>query len=429
MKSSSLLCLLALVAPLVAFPKYESPYTKKPWPSAWSGVKPIKKYPEKPKHHHHSATGGKLASHRSSGNQPPYPTMSASGGYNPPGGVDGTGFQAPIQTTAPKHRYQPPGHGPAATGARFPKHARPEHPSGGGGGGGVKPSAVTPPNTSTSGSTLSSGGVSLPPKCEQKNNIGIGWLPGDGVTLQDITNILGVQSCFDGEYAQITETGTYTDSKQQLQGALTQIPSGQTIFIASIMPTIPMASVDSTVAAGVATVLEQFTNKKIEVWLRFAHEMNYYATPNSQGGHYIGNANDFQSAWSAISAAVSGNSMIKMYWSPNEASSADLKSGGWYPKNGKVDIVGIDIYPKKQQTFADTYADFCGAFSSSTIPFVIGETAAGPDLKEYWLGQLSSAEAKQACPHYLGFSWFEYNKEQDFRVVTNGETIASRLLG
>ena len=236
---------------------------------------------------------------------------------------------------------------------------------------------------------------------------------------------MGVTACFDGEYAQITEAGPYTDSSDQLLPSLTQITGGKTIFVASLMPSIALSSIDSTVAGGVANVMKQFTDKGIEVWLRFAHEMNWYVTD----GTYKGNAADFQTAWAAISSAVESNSQVKMFWSPNEASAASIESAGWFPTSGKVDVVGIDIYPKSQQTFGEVYGDFCKTFSTGkNIPFAIGETGAGPDLKEYWLGQLAQGD-KSACPDYIGFSWFDYNKEEDFQVVEGGSTVAKQVLG
>ena len=118
-----------------------------------------------------------------------------------------------------------------------------------------------------------------------------------------------------------------------------------------------------------------------------------------------------------------------MFWSPNEASAATISSGGWFPTSGKVDIVGIDIYPKSQQTFGEVYGDFCETFSTGkNLPFVIGETGAGPDTKQYWLEQLAQGD-KSACPNYVGFSWFDYNKEEDFQVVEGGSTIAKQVLG
>ena len=336
-----------------------------------------------------------------------FPTLNPSGsGYNNPSGfgtATGTG---------------------TGTGG-FPGPTQPSFPPGPSGGA-TKPPVSTPSDCSN-GTVISSGGINLPAGCSQKNGIGIGWLPSD-VPLSQIESLLGSTSCWDGQYSQITDNGAYTDASHQLLGHVNDISSGgQTIFVASIQPTIPFSQVDSVVCQGVASVLAQFTDRGIEVWLRYAHEMNYYTESNSQGGHYTGTAAEFQTSWEAMSAAMKSNPKIKMFWSPNSASPDSLQQ--WYPKSGQVDIVGIDIYPKKQQSFGETYGAFCKAFSSAQIPFVIGETGAGPDLKEFWLGQLVSADAKSACPYYLGFSWFEYNKEEDFRVVTGGDDIAKGILG
>ena len=286
----------------------------------------------------------------------------------------------------------------------------------------------SPPTASPSGGVISSGGISLPAGCSQKNGIGIGWLPSD-VPLSKIESLIGSTACWNGQYSQITTTGGYTDASHQFLGHLNDISnSDRTIFVASVMPTIPFAKVDSLVAQGVARVLGRFTARGIEVWLRYAHEMNYYSEPGSRGGHYTGTPDEFQTSWATMSAAVQSNPKIKMFWSPNQASSPDALRR-WYPRSGHVDIVGIDVYPRKQQSFADTYGAFCKAFSTAEIPFAIGETGAGPELKGFWLKELVSPGAKTACPNYLGFSWFEYDKEADFRVVTGGSNIGTGILG
>ena len=402
MKPSLLLCACALAAPTLAVPRY----------SHSAGGQWTSKYKEdyydhkggKKNHHHHSRPSG-------GGSEPtqhsaPYPSLTQSEGFE--GYSTGTGDYRPSYTP-PSRPYSDSysgGDGGEGDGGS-PTESRPE-----------------PSSSATSGnsSVTSSGGVSLPPGCQIKGNVGIGWLPGPSEKIGDIESALGVTACFDGQYAQITQQGAYSDSSQQLTPSISQLTGGKTIFVASVMPSIALGSVDSTVAGGVANVLKQFTDKNIEVWLRFAHEVNWYVTD----GTYHGSADDFQKAWGAISAAVESNNLIKMFWSPNQASSGDLQQ--WYPTRGKVDMVGIDIYPKSQQSFGEVYGDFCKAFSTAkNLPFVIGETGAGPDLKEYWLGEIAKGDS-EACPNYLGFSWFDYNKEADFRVV-DGSDIAKRVLG
>ena len=398
MKPSKFLPLVALVAPILASPKVYAPYTKKSWSN--DGYTP-------------------------STTQSSY--KAGSTGSNDYNGGDSNKYGKSYQYSNKKYSNNQ-----RLSNASPSYTSNPYSPSGSStpSTGTFSQLSVTNTNTTGNSSVISSGSITLPAGCEQKNGIGIGWLPSD-TPLSTIEAALGSPACTLGEYAHITQTGTYTDSSGQLLPHISDISTNggaaSTIFVASVMPDIPFTSVTSDVAQGVANVLSQFTSKGIQVWLRYAHEMNYYVTDGSEGAHYTGSVADFQTSWKTMSDAVSSNPNIKMFWSPNSASASDLKQ--WYPTSGKVDLVGIDIYPSKQQTFAETYGEFCQAFSSADIPFAIGETGAGPDLKQAWLGELVSEGAKQACPNYVGFSWFEYNKEADFRVVTDGETIAEQVLG
>lgn len=117
--------------------------------------------------------------------------------------------------------------------------------------------------------------------------------------------------------------------------------------------------------------------------------------------------------------ACKSNPQVKMFWSPNSASSDELKQ--WFPGADYVDIVGIDIYPSSGATFDDTYGDFYDAFAKGyNKPFAIGETGSKSydhNSKEEWLAQLTSADLTK-YPLYKSASWFEYLKDgDDFRVV------------
>ena len=295
------------------------------------------------------------------------------------------------------------------------------------------PSGSTAPvagnGTSSSNSTSSSGGISLPAGCATKNGIGIGWLPDadQGIPLSDITSALNNEKpCFVGYYAQITSSSW---DGSQLTSKINEAKAGGApypIFVASVMPYVKMSEVPSA-APSITKVMNQLTDAGFTVWLRFAHEMNWY---DSAAGGYVypeSSVADYQTAWSAVSNAVASNPNVKMFWSPNSASAASLKSAGWYPTSGKVDVIGVDIYPDSQKSFSDVYGSFCSGWD---VPFAIGETGKGgsPADKTYWLQQLISPEAKTACPNYLGFSYFEYNKEEDFRVATGGNTEAQSVL-
>ena len=56
------------------------------------------------------------------------------------------------------------------------------------------------------------------------------------------------------------------------------------VFIPAVMPSIDLSKIDEKVASQVADVLKQFTDKGVEVWLRFAHEINWYLTDGTYTG-------------------------------------------------------------------------------------------------------------------------------------------------
>ena len=56
------------------------------------------------------------------------------------------------------------------------------------------------------------------------------------------------------------------------------------VLVASIMPTgLTFSEISTSIANDIVNVLNKFTNEGVEVWLRFAHEVNYYVTPGSGG--------------------------------------------------------------------------------------------------------------------------------------------------
>jgi len=101
-------------------------------------------------------------------------------------------------------------------------------------------------------------------------------------------------------------------------------------------------------------------------------------------------------------------------------------------------MVGIDIYPGNPApyNFTTIYGSFIDAFSTKyNKPFVIGETGAGDTSsstftnRTAFLKTLSGYDGEASkYPTYLGFSWFEYNKEADFRVVMGNQSIATNIL-
>ncbi|KAF7874798.1 hypothetical protein EAF04_001972 [Stromatinia cepivora] len=269
----------------------------------------------------------------------------------------------------------------------------------------------------------------LPSDGVVSNGVAFGFLPSDGwqvtspaYTMAQINSKLGGKASTYGWYAQVSSS---TFSGSQLLERLDDVVASGAVFQPAVMPSIPFSEVTSSVASQVASVLEQFTAKGVEVWLRFGHEMNYYVTD----GTYHGTADEFITAWKNVHAAVSSNPKIKMYWSPNvDTSSAPVAP--YWPGASYVDIVGIDCYPTASplpsSAFSSCYSNFYKTYSAAyNIPFAIGETGyAGSSGNAAWVSQLVNQDMCE-YPNYIAASWFEYNKESDFLIVEGSSSILS----
>ena len=65
---------------------------------------------------------------------------------------------------------------------------------------------------------------------------------------------------------------------QQFDSIEEDVVQSGAVFIPSIMPThVSFSDITPTIAGQINDVLERFTSQGVEVWLRFAHEMNWYA--------------------------------------------------------------------------------------------------------------------------------------------------------
>ena len=295
----------------------------------------------------------------------------------------------------------------------------------------------TSSSTSNTTTSISKGKITLPAGCESINGIGFGWLPDyNGASLADDESaVKNKNPCFAGYYGQTGLSG-WNDGAQLTDNIADAQSGGKPypIFIASVMPQgtpLGQFTEGSAVVTSIANAMTKLTAAGFTVFLRFAHEMNWY--DSAKGGNiYTGTTEDFSQAWGVVSAAVKNIPGVYMYWSPNsDSSAADLVSSGWYPNQGTVDVIGMDVYPSGGRQFADVYQNFCQNWPN--VPFVIGETGSenggSTDDKHAWLEQLTGKPALQACPNYLGFSWFEYLKDGvDFRIATGGNTAAQGVL-
>lgn len=234
--------------------------------------------------------------------------------------------------------------------------------------------------------------------------------------MKQINDKLGAKSSVYGWYAQIKSSNF--DAHQLLDIKQDVIDSGA-VFVASVMPSVNFNEITPDVAKQVAAVMKEFTDAGVTVWLRYAHEMNWYVVD----GTYHGTSADFLTSWKNIyEANCANNDKVSCFWSPNQVGSvSDLEP--WWPGQEFVDLVGIDCYPRNKNDLGDAefdrlYGDFYNTYSKPyNLPFAIGETGAGDGMKSEWLKTLVSPDKKTKYPNYVSMSWFEFDKEADFRIV------------
>ncbi|KAK4703817.1 hypothetical protein P7C70_g2397, partial [Phenoliferia sp. Uapishka_3] len=278
-------------------------------------------------------------------------------------------------------------------------------------------------STSTSSSSTSTTGYSL--SGIKKNGIYVGMLPDDGsgggtaTTMAALNSALGMQGAAQGWYAQ-AQSGVAFDGSQLLP-RMADIKASGGVFQPAVMPTGGwggLTASDNSQAVNICNVMKKFTDEGIEVWLRFAHEVNYYQTD----GTYTGNAADFKAGWAAVAAACKSIAPeVKMWFTPNVADLAQYDE--YYPDDpSTVDIIGIDWYPSDATTsFVDGVQPFHDKYTSSTTKFAQGETglaqAGSISDRLTWLTQMTSSATASALPNLISISWFNYYKGYEFRIV------------
>ncbi|GAA5947857.1 hypothetical protein JCM10213_003382 [Rhodosporidiobolus nylandii] len=289
--------------------------------------------------------------------------------------------------------------------------------------------------SSSSGSSTSAGSSDsgMAPGIS-KNHIGIGFLPDyTNQHMSDIIDGLGIKSSFYGWYAQLPASGDWDGS--QLLSQMDDIKACNCIFQPAVMPTKGwngLTKSDNSQALAIASVMKKFTDEGIEVWLRFAHEINWYLSD----GTYQGTVEDFKEAWGLVAAAVADNDKVKMFFTPNIAASLDDYVNCFPDDTSTVHYIGyvlplaalLYFYPKdSSQSFVEHVQPFYDKYcSEGKIKFAMGETGtmwvATIEERLAWLDQLTSAETAAKLPHYVGITWFNYDKEQDFRLWISGDS-------
>lgn len=183
-----------------------------------------------------------------------------------------------------------------------------------------------------------------------------------------------------------------------------------------------------------------------EIRLRFGHEMNYYIGsglyPPSSSASDPGL--DFRTAFDTVALAIRSlpspyKDRIKLFWCPNIASASSSSGAAaeyqtYLPTLEYIDYVGIDYYCPAPGSLSAL--DFVGKmrnvhdkWASPSRPFILGETGLHFDAEQggnleaklRWLEAVTGEEARKGLPNMIGVSWFNYEKDRDYRLLWVGE--------
>lgn len=237
--------------------------------------------------------------------------------------------------------------------------------------------------------------------------------------MADIDGALNIKSAAQGWYAQ-AHAGTLFDGSQ-LTSRMDQIVAHGGLFQPAVMPIGGWKGLtydDDSQAVAICQVMKKFTDKGLEVWLRFAHEVNWY----QRDGTYQGDAADFKEGWAVVARACRTIAPeVKMWFTPNVDTLDNYKS--FFPDDvNTVDIIGVDYYPAAGALdFVQRFKPFHDEYCSDKLKFAIGETglATGATMKDRldWFKDTVSAETAAAMPHHMQVSWFNYHKGYEFRIA------------
>lgn len=161
------------------------------------------------------------------------------------------------------------------------------------------------------------------------------------------------------------------------------------------------------------------------VYLRFGHEMNGNWYPWSDGVN--GNApGSYVAAWKHVHDLVlaQGATNVKWVWSPNVPYPGSTDLASLYPGADQVDVVALDGYnwgSAPGQRWTDPAALFGPGIDRLRAvapgkPLIVGEVASSEagGSKAAWNRDLVAY--LQAQPDVLGFVWFDFQKEADWRI-------------
>ncbi len=174
------------------------------------------------------------------------------------------------------------------------------------------------------------------------------------------------------------------------------------------------------------------------VILRFGHEANgdWYPWAEARNGNSSG---EFVATWRYLHDRFTqaGADNVIWMWSPNVNPRGKWPMTGVFPGDDYIDLVGLVGYwghfgetPTEVGTFESVFGGSVDEIRSMTAkPILISETAASDEggFKAEWIEEFLIEVG--ARPDIVGFVWFEANKEDDWRVGSTPDSLASFLEG
>jgi hypothetical protein len=172
--------------------------------------------------------------------------------------------------------------------------------------------------------------------------------------------------------------------------------------------------------------------------LRFAPEMN--ADWNSWSAATNGNsAAEYVAVWRHLHALFDqiGARNVEWVWSPNVSYSGSTPLRSLYPGDRFVDWVGIDGYNwgtsrrgTRWRTFDEVFAPTIRSVRRFTRkPLLLAEVASAErgGNKARWISEFFASLPRY--PGILGFVWFDYDKEADWRLDSSAAARAAFSAG
>lgn len=178
------------------------------------------------------------------------------------------------------------------------------------------------------------------------------------------------------------------------------------------------------------------------IWLRPLHEMNgdWYPWCGTVNGNTPA---DFSPAWRHIHDvfAQEGATNVKFVWCPNADNVPNKPSNlipNYWPGDDYVDYVALDGYNwgtsrswSSWRSFGDVFGPAYSAVTALTAkPVFIAETGCSPSGgdKAAWISDMFRA-IPQSYPRIWGVTWFNANKETDWRIESSADGLAAYRTG